>query len=399
MFRDKEKFNQNNAGVARRKKITPAPSAVRTGILVAALFVICWTGQAWSASSSAVPGGASKPPMVLVSPVLKQEVNPPKEYLGRVEAVQQVDIRARVDGFLEKVHFKEGSYVKEGDLLYEIEDDAYKAQVAVDKASAAKEKANLTKAEQYLARLKSVTTGGVSAYDVETAVSDQLQAKAALQEAEAVLSQSNLNLGYTIIKAPISGRIGATAYTSGNLVGPSDTAAMARIVQENPIRVVFSFSETELPEILKENKQKTEKERIFKLRLANGDMYDHTGTLDFVDNTVDQDTGTIAVRILFKNPEGALMPGQFVAVLDTARQGESMPVVSQAAVMEDKEGRYVYVVDESNHVVKRRITTGPAVGTGWAVESGLLSGEMVIVQGVQKVRPGQEVSPSSEGAR
>ncbi|MFH1135661.1 MAG: efflux RND transporter periplasmic adaptor subunit [Pseudomonadota bacterium] len=371
-------------------------------LMAAIILTLSGPGPAWAGSPGPGAGGPSAPTVVLVSPVKEQEVNPPLEFLGRVEAVQAVDLRARVRGFLEKVLFREGSLVKAGDLLFQIEQDSYQAQVEIDQAKAASAEAALKKAEQYLARLKNVTSGGVSASDLETAVSDHLQAKAALQEAQATLTQAKLDLGYTLIKAPIGGLIGATSFTRGNLVG-TDSGSLAKMVQVDPIRVVFSFSETELPDRQKEMREHPvdyqKGARIFKLRLANGDLYDHTGKLDFVDNEVDPETGTIAIRALFDNPDGSLMPGQFVTVVDSARQGQKMPVVPQAAVLEDKEGRYVFVVDSNNRTVQRRIATGPVVGTGWVVESGLMSGEMVIVQGVQKVTAGQEVSPTTEDAR
>ncbi|HIJ42318.1 MAG TPA: efflux RND transporter periplasmic adaptor subunit [Deltaproteobacteria bacterium] len=197
-------------------------------------------------SQAGPPGrGKGPPPVVTVMPVTEKEVNLPDEYVGRVEAIQAVDLRARVEGYLEQVKFREGADVRAGDLLYLVEQAPYKAKVGEVRAKVAEAEAALKNARQYLQRLKAVRSGGVSATDVETAVNAELRANAALQEAGANLEQAEINLGYTTIKAPISGRIGRTTLTKGNLVGPG-SGALARIVQLHPIRVVYSMSEYNL---------------------------------------------------------------------------------------------------------------------------------------------------------
>jgi membrane fusion protein (multidrug efflux system) len=234
----------------------------------------------------------------------------------------------------------------------------------------------------------------VSATDLEAAVSAELKAKALLQQAQASLEQSELDLGYTVIKAPISGRIGRTTYTKGNLVGPA-SEALARIVQLDPIRVVYSMSENDLvsDRLVREGgcAQDPENRLVPRIQMPDGQMYPAAGRLDFVDNQVDAGTGTIAVRAVFDNPDGILLPGQYVNVLIRCSEGKRLPVVPQSAVQEDREGRYVFTVDAENRVQQRRIKTGAAIGTNWAVESGLMTGETIIVQGVQKVSPGQIV--------
>jgi membrane fusion protein (multidrug efflux system) len=284
--------------------------------------------------------------------------------------------------------------VKAGDLLYIIEQAPYKAKVNEAAAKVADAEASLTVARQYLKRLQSVRSGGVSATDIEAAVSAELKAKALLQQAQANLEQAELDLGYTIIKAPISGRIGRTTYTKGNLVGPASDA-LARIVQIDPIRVVYSVSENDLvnDRLAREGgcAQDSENRLVPRIQMPDGQMYPAAGRLDFVDNQVDAGTGTIAVRAVFNNPDGILLPGQYVNVLIRCSEGKRLPVVPQSAVQEDREGRYVFVVDAENRVQQRRITTGEAIGTNWPVESGLMTGETIIVQGVQKVSPGQIV--------
>jgi membrane fusion protein (multidrug efflux system) len=372
-------------------------SGGRAVSVTASIFYVClisFLGLTGRAGAAPAQGQKAPPPMVTVEAVTEQEVNPPSDYVGRVEAIQAVDLRARVEGFIEHVKFQEGGKVKAGDLLYVIEQAPYKAKVNEAEAKVADADASLTEARQYLRRLQSVRSGGVSATDLESAVSAELKAKALLQQARASLEQAELDLGYTSIKAPISGRIGRTTYTKGNLVGPA-SEALARIVQIDPIRVVYSVSENDLvsDRLTREGgcAHDSENRLVPRIQMPDGQMYPVAGRLDFVDNQVDAGTGTIAVRAVFDNPEGILLPGQYVNVLIKCSEGKRLPVVPQSAVQEDREGRYVFVVDAENRVQQRRITTGEAIGTNWPVESGLMAGETIIVQGVQKVSPGRIV--------
>lgn len=347
---------------------------------------------------SAAPPKEGPPPAVTVLQVEEIEANPPSEYVGRMQAIQAVDLRARVEGFLEKVAFQEGAEVEVGDLLYVIEQAPYKARLEEARAKVAQAEAGLTRAKQYLQRLKTVSTGGVSATDLDAAVTNELQASAQLQEARANLEQAQLNLDYTTIRAPIRGRIGRTAFTQGNLVGPA-SEALARIVQMDPIRAVYSLSENDLATESADTKaidpQRMQTRLVPRLKLPGGEILPQVGHIDFIDNQVDPATGTIAVWALFPNPGGALLPGQYVTVQVRLKEARRLPAVPQAAVMEDRKGRYVFVVDETNTAQLRRIDTGPAVETQWTVESGLRTGETIIVHGVQKVKPGQTVQPST----
>ncbi len=364
----------------------------KVAFLLGALF-LAFASPRESAAGPPRPG-AGAPPLVTVAPVTLQDVNPPVEYVGHVEAIQVVDLRARVEGFLEQVNFKEGNFVQAGDLLYVIEQDLYQAKADADRARVAQAQAALTRARQYLKRVQTVRSGGVSATDIDNAVAEELGARAQLQEAQATLERSELDLGYTTLKAPISGRIGRTAFTRGNLVGPT-SGPLARIVQMNPIRVVYSISENDLSAVhsaLKDADQRRKNALLVpRIRMADGEVYKGAGKIDFVNNEVDPSTGTIAVRAVFDNPDGLLLPGQYATVLVSKSKPKMLPVVPQSAVQEDREGPYVLVVDKQSRVNQRRVKTGPFVGSQWAVESGLAEGEMIIVQGVQKVQPGQIV--------
>ncbi len=347
-----------------------------------------------------LPLASAQPPGVSIAVITEQDVNPPLSRNGRVEAVQSVDLRARVEGVLEEIHFKEGEDVQKGDLLYVIEQAPYKAALQVAEAEIKKAEAALANARQFLKRLKSTRKGAVAESDLEAAASTELQAKASLMEAEARLLQSKLDLDYTRIRAPIAGRIGKSALTVGNLVGPN-SGVLARLVQLHPIRVVYSVSEDRVFNVRLESKGQTSEALnasfVPEIEMPNGVMYAHTGKIDFVDNQVDSGTGTVAIRTLFPNPDTLLLPGQFVKVVVRRNEAKRMPIVPQAAIMEDREGRFVFIVDGDNTVLQRRIRTGASVGTGWAVEEGLQVGESVIVQGIQKVRPGQIVRPIMAG--
>ncbi len=387
-----EIFNDNPYPESGLFKIDPSRGFKGSVVLLLSGFLMLVLSYGVDAAPAGP--GTGPPPLVTVATVIEQDVNPPAEYVGHVEAIQSVDLRARVEGFLERVDFKEGSDVQAGNLLYVIEQAPYQARVNAEKASLAQAEAILTKARQYLHRAQTVRSGGISATDLENAVAEELRAKAQFEQVKANLQIAQINLGYTAIKAPISGRIGRTAFTKGNLVGP-DSGALARIVQSDPIRVVYSISENDLDSInmaLKDaDRGKNHPMLMPQIKLAGGQILETKGHVDFVDNTVDVSTGTIAVRALFKNPKGTLIPGQYVTVLVARSEPKPMPVVPQAAVLEDHDGRYVLLVDDRNQVAVRRVKTGPVVGASWAVESGLAVNERVIVEGVQKVQPGQTV--------
>ncbi|MBR9979826.1 MAG: efflux RND transporter periplasmic adaptor subunit [Desulfatitalea sp.] len=337
------------------------------------------------------------PPAVVVITVEEAAVNPPAEYVGRTEAIQAVDLRARVEGFLEQVAFREGADVQAGDLLFVIEPAPYRARVREAEARVAEAEATHEMAQQRLGRLQAVRTGGVSATDLETATSNERQANARRQEANAALETARLNLGYTTIRAPISGRIGRTAYSRGNLVGPASNR-LARIVQIDPIRVVYAVNEADLQTLHpggdSNGRADAQEGWISRLRLPNNTEYPLAGRFDFIDNQVDPGTGTIAVRAIFDNPQGLLLPGQFVTVYNRRPTPVTLPVVPQSAVQADREGQYVFVIDDQNRAQLRRIAIRAAMGTQWIVESGLTAGETIVVQGVQKVTPGLEVTPS-----
>ena len=377
----------------RYRRLRPANVASRKVFSVLfALLLICAFPR--GALSDPTGPGDVPPPLVTVAKVTEQDINPPDEYVGHAEAVQTVDLRARIEGFLEQIEFEEGSDVRAGDLLYVIEQAPYQAKVEADRARVSQASATFTKARQYLERVRTVRSGGVSATDIDDAVAEELRARAGLEEAKANLERSRIDLGYTTIRAPITGRIGRTAYTRGNLVNPA-SGPLARIVQIDPIRVVYSVSENDLMAINMALKDASNGKKYPmlapRIKLPGGQILKTSGQIEFVNNTVDPATGTVAVWALFDNSDGTLLPGQYVTVLVARSQPKLMTVVPQSAVLEDHDGPYVLAVTDQNQVAVRRVKTGPMAGINWAITSGLSVNENVIIEGVQKVRPGQFV--------
>jgi len=359
-------------------------------ILLVFLLISNFTSPAVAAPS----GPGSPPPVVEVTRITEQDITPVTEYVGHIEAIQAVDLKARVEGILQEVNFNEGDYVRTGEVLYVIEQAPYQAELDADRARLQQAEAELSRAGQHLKRLQEAGSDSIPATEMDNAVAAELVARAQVNLAEAELASAELDLAYTTIKAPIDGRIGRTAYTKGNLVG-STSDPLARIVQMDPIRVVYSISENDLVAITTAIKdaQHGLQNRLLapQLRLSSGDLLKEVGQISFVDNEVDASTGTIAVRANFANPDGLLIPGQYVTVLARSSKPEMMPMVPQTAVLINQEGRFVLVVDDNNVVSHRPITIGPAVDTMWVVESGLEAGEKVIAQGIQKVQPGKTV--------
>ncbi|MBM6593198.1 efflux RND transporter periplasmic adaptor subunit [Microvirga pudoricolor] len=383
----------------------PAISSPR-GHRIAAFsaFFVLAVAQAGSAASQQPPA-----PSVVVAPVALQDVTDRVNFVGNIEAMQQVDLRARVEGFLETVAFSEGAFVQKDALLYQIERAPYTAALDQAQASEAAAEAQLASAnatlkekqvalerQQTLARQQFASQ---AVLDQATAERDQAaaavqQANAQIQSAKAQIETANLNLSYTTVKAPIAGRIGKTAFTVGNLVSPS-SGVLATIVQMSPIRVSFPIAERDYVTITRflaspEGKAAQGSDDLFKpqLVLPDGSPFPQPGRIEFINNQVDVTTGTVSVRAVFENPENLLLPGQYVSVTVQVGQAKSLPVVPQAAVLRNQQGPYVFVVDKDNRAQIRQIQTGITTETGYAVTSGLQQGENVIVNGTQKVRPG-----------
>jgi len=360
---------------------------MRSTRLLAATLVACAAFSGMSAAQQAAP-----PPGVLVQPVALKPLAARSEFIGRVAAVDKVDLRARVKGFLGPRKFTDGDQVKEGQVVFTIEPDTY--QAAVDQKTALRDaaKAALANAElqfKRAAELLRTNTGTQVTYDQRQ--SEQLQARAALEEAEAQLRDAQIQLSYTEIRSPITGRIGRAFASPGNLVSP-DSGILATVVTETPMRVLFSVTQRELLEARKDGGGNNGDGLVVQLRLADDSLYSEKGKLDFVDVTVDPKTDGQIVRAVFPNKNDTLTDGMTVRVILEVEKPPTVVAVPQAAIALDQGGSYVFVVNDKNVVEQRRVKTGASRDGLVAIEQGLKEGEKVIIQGQQKVRPGMTVT-------
>lgn len=333
------------------------------------------------------------PPAVGVRPAALKGVNQSFAFVGRIKAVNKVDVRARVEGFLDKVLFREGQDVKTGDLLYQIEKVQFQAQVDQAKANLAAARAAEVNAQlQYDRSLHLVQNQNIPQATVDQNKANLDTAKANVLQTMAALTRAEVNLDYTDIRSPIDGRIGRHAYTLGNLVNPA-SGVLATIVSQDPIYVLFPVSVRDL-EIIREARQRDDgglAKIEIRVRLSNGQDYPQRGVWNLTDPQVDQTTDTLIMRAIIPNPDRLLIDGQFVTAEIRERREEPRLVIPQAALQVDQSGYYALVVGGEHKVEQRRIQTGPNRDTDVVITSGLREGEHVIVDGVQKVRPGQVV--------
>jgi membrane fusion protein, multidrug efflux system len=345
-------------------------------------------------AAAPVPTAAAAPPAVTVLTLQPSEITPGAQFNGRVVAVDTAELRARVTGFLQERRFAEGADVAAGDLLFVLEKDQYQAIVDQRAAELASAEANKANTAAQLARGEElVKNGNIPKSEVDLRRAQDLMAGAAIQEAQAALEQAKINLSYTEIYAPLDGRIGRAAYSVGNLVGP-DSGPLATIVSQDPIYATFPVSQRQLLEYRQEHG--ADGPPVVRVTLPDGTLYDQVGRVDFLDVQVDQSTDTVTVRAELPNPDLTLVDGQFVGVRVEAGAPEQVLAVPQAALQVDQAGPYVLVVGDGDKVEARRVTLGPAEGTEAVVQTGLKEGERVIVEGIQKVRPGMVVA-ASEG--
>ena len=334
------------------------------------------------------------PPTVFIHRVENADLAAVSEYVGKVESIQAVSLRPQVAGEIASVHFKEGSFVKEGELLFTLDDKQYLAAVDLRKADLARAETNLQRASKYYDRLNAADKRSVSAADTDVAASDVLLGKAGVGQAKAALRLAQIDLKNTSIYAPISGQIGKAELTKGNYVSPS-SPPLADIVQMNPIRVAFALPDRDY--IMQLGAFKSREDSVYKatLRLPDGTTYPLGGERDFEDNTMDARTGTIMMRLRFENEGGVLVPGSMVRVALKPIQSHISPVIPQEAILADQQGDYVFVVGDDKIATVRRIKTGAEFGSMREVISGLEADEDIIAQGLQAIRPNLPVNPVS----
>ena len=350
--------------------------------------------------SSESPQSAAEPPAVGVIEVGEQKVNPFFEFVGKLRAAETVALRARVTGFLQERGFDEGGVVEQGQVLFKIEPEQYQATLAQAQAELAAADASLNRAQVDLKRYRELAKAkNISQQKVDEAQAEVLVQEAMVQTAKANIEKAQLNMNYTQMTAPIAGRIDLAALDVGNLIGP-DSGVLATINLMDPIKVAFSISETWYYELARSDLEaRRQGENIEEwthvplIRLPDGSIYEHPGQFDFVDNKIDEKTGTVLIRAEFPNPDRILLPGQFVTVVIERKEAIDAVMIPQAAVLTDQGGSYLLLVDDEDKVASRRIVTGQRFGAHLVVRQGLKSGERIILYGVQKVRPGIKVKP------
>ncbi len=341
------------------------------------------------------------PPTVEVVAVPVRDVNIYGEYVGRIRAQQFVEVRARVEGYLQNMLFTEGAYIEKGQTLFVIDPTIYRARLEKARAQLNKARAVAKKAERDLSRIRPLfEQNAASQLDLDNAEAAYESATADVVVAEADVTQAELTLGYTSVKSPISGYISERSADIGTLVGPNNKSLLATVVKSDSVRVDFSMTALDYLRGKSRNvslgggaDQKDKMNAYVTVTLADGSVYPHKGNVDFADPQVDPQTGTFSVRAEMPNPDHSLLPGEFTRVKVLLDVREKAIVVPTRALVVEKGGSFVYVMRRDRIVEKRFIETGPEVPNGVIAERGLAPGEAIVVEGYHKLVPGMRVNP------
>ena len=336
--------------------------------------------------------------VIAIEPAQQEDVEIYGEYVGRVRAQQFVEVRARVEGYLEKMLFEEGTYVKKNQVLFIINPDQYRAKVDKARAQLKKDEAQAQKAERDLERIKPLyEQNAASRLDLDNAVAAYETAKAAVAMSRADLAQAELELGYTTVRSPLSGHISERNVDLGTLVGPGAKSLLATIVKSDTVLIDFSMTALDYLKSKERNVAlgQQDKTRSWQpyvtITLADNTVYLHKGMVDFAEPQVDPETGTFSVRAEMPNPERAILPGQFTKVKVLLDIREDATVVPQKSVIIEKGGSYIYIMRADSTVEKRFVELGPEFQNNIVVERGLNPGENVVVEGYHKLSPGIKV--------
>lgn len=338
-------------------------------------------------------------PVVQTEKVQAEDVEIYGNYVGRIRAQQFVEIRARVEGYLEQMLFEEGTYIGKGQTLFIIDPKLYKARVDKAKAQLNKNKANAVKAERDLGRIRPLyEQNAASKLDLDNAIASYESAQAEVAMSEADLTQAEMALGYTTVRSPISGYISERYVDIGTLVGPGGKSLLATIVKSDTVRVDFSMTDLDYLKSKSRNinigqKDSTRKwDPYITITLPDNSQYPLKGLVDFADPQVDPKTGTFSVRAEMPNPDHILLPGQFTKVKLLLDVREDAIMVPTKAIIIEKGGAYVFIIRPDNVAEKRFIEVGPEVGNKTVVERGLSSKEQIVVEGLHKLSHGQKVT-------
>jgi multidrug efflux system membrane fusion protein len=354
-------------------------------------------GRSGSAQAEAAPTAAALP--VSVAVVTPRATVPWDEFSGRLEAVERVEVRSRVAGAIQEIHFREGALVKQGDLLILIDPSLYAADVARAEGQVAAAKARLVLTKSDFERGQQLSDSRtISQRDFDGRVNAYSEAEANLKAAEAALQTARLNLSYTEVRAPVAGRVGKLEITVGNLIaaGPG-TPVLTTLVSVNPIYASFNADEQVVTRALRTLADESTPSEIGRIPVQMGtgtsDGTPHKGHMQLIDNQVDARSGTVRVRAVFDNADGRLMPGQFARLLMGQPKAEPALLISERAVGTDQNKKFVMVVNKDSKAEYREVALGVSIDGMRVVTSGLHAGERIVVKGLQRVRPGAVVTP------
>jgi membrane fusion protein (multidrug efflux system) len=375
----------------------------RLGLAVL-LSLIFAAGCGKDSQGQAAPAGGPPPALVVVKTITPADIPLTPEYMGQASGSREVQVRARVGGILLKRAYEEGSRVSQGDLLFEIDPEPYKVALEQARGALGQAEARLSKARRDLERLKTLRKADViSQKDMDDAQTELETATAGVRQAQGKVSEAAINLGYTRVEAPIGGVTSKETRSEGSLVGTTAEASLLTTINRiDPVYVNFSIPG---PEAMKFRKDRAEGRMAFtagedfqvRIMLPDGSAYPHPGRINFTDTQVDPQTGVVKARAEAPNPDGFILPGQFVRVRLEGAVFRGAVSVPQGAVLRTQQGPMVWVVNDKNTAEPRPVTLGATLGNDYLLEGGVAPGERVIVEGVIKVRPGAPVKPREAG--
>ena len=336
---------------------------------------------------------AAPPAAVFVSRVERQAISRGGDFIGRVEAIDRVDIVARVTGFLQARHFNEGDAVKAGQLLFTLEQPPFAAEVALRRAQLDSARADLANASTQVTRGRElVKTNAIPQATLDDRITAEAESKAKVAAAEAQLQQAQINYDYTEIRAPFDGRAGRSPLSPGNVVSPG-SGTLVTIVRDDPIRISFPVTQRQLLNFRRNAGEGASEQIKVRVRLPDGTMLDSTGRFDFIDVTSNRATDSVLVQAMIPNPQKYLVDGQAVTVVVETGDPEQAIVIPQSALQIDQAGSFVLVVGAENKVEVKRVKTTRGLGGQLVVTEGLEVGQLVITEGAQRARPGAVVAP------
>ncbi len=373
------------------------------GALLGASLALALSGCGHNDSAAAQQRGAPPPKVGFVT-VHPRSVPVVEDFVGRMAATRTADVRARIAGILVKRVYTEGSDVKQGAILFQIDPAPLEAALHAAQAALAQAQAAAQNARSKAKRYQNLAHKNlISRQDLDDALASERTTAAAVKKAEADVESAKLNLAYATVRAPISGRAGEAQVTEGALVGQNSPTLLTSIYQIDPIYVNFSESFAELEKLRREAaagefKQVAPGKVEAQVILPDGTPYPHKGTLSFSSVMVDPSTGTVSLRATIPNPDHQLLPGMFVKVRLAQGEQPNVYLVPQAAVQRDSDGAYVLTVDGTDKVARTAVKLGAMRGDGWVITNGLKNGDRVIVSGIQHTRPGGKVNPQPASA-